>query len=158
MRSSIGIDVHKFSKDIPLVIGGVKIDFDKGLEGHSDGDVLVHAVIDSLLGGAAMGDIGNKFPSDNDDFKGIDCLLLLERTMKFIKEGGWVPTYLDATIVAQIPSLSPYIQEMKNNLSNYLKISPDQVNVKATTTDGLGFLGDSQGIASIAIATMENII
>ena len=85
-------------------------------------------------------------------------ILLLERTMKLIKEGGWVPTYLDATIVAQIPSLSPYIQEMKNNLSNYLKISPDQVNVKATTTDGLGFLGDSQGIASIAIATIENII
>mgnify|MGYP001321256209 CR=1 FL=1 len=158
MRSSIGLDVHKFKNGIPLIVGGINIDFDKGLEGHSDGDVLTHAIIDSLLGGSGMGDIGMHYPSSNKDLKNIDSLILLQETMHLIEQEGWVPTYLDATIIAQSPVLSPYVQKMKNKLSDYLNISSKTINIKATTTDGLGFIGDSQGMASIVVATMENRI
>lgn len=157
-RSSIGIDVHKFVDNKPLIIGGILIDHTKGLKGHSDGDVLAHAIIDSLLGGAAMGDIGTYFPSSDDNWKDINSMVLLEKTMDIIEKEGWAPSYLDATIIAQTPVLSPYVLKIKNNLSNYLRITPENVNIKATTTDGLGFLGNSQGIATLVVATMENII
>ena len=158
MRSSIGVDVHKFKDAIPLIIGGVSIDYDKGLDGHSDGDVLTHAIIDSLLGGAGLGDIGTFFPSSNHKLKDIDSMILLAETLTIVTKYGWVPVYIDATIIAQTPTLSPYVLKMKNNLSNCLGILPENVNIKSTTTDGLGFLGNSEGIATLAIATMENII
>ena len=157
-RSSIGIDVHKFVDNAPLIIGGILIDYAKGLEGHSDGDVLTHAIIDSLLGGAAKGDIGTHFPSNDDNWKDIDSMILLEKTMLIIKKEGWSPSYLDATIIAQSPMLSPYVLKIKNNLSNHLEMTPENINIKATTTDGLGFLGNSQGIATLVVATMENSI
>ena len=158
MRSSIGVDVHRFVEGKSLVIGGVQIDFESGLKGHSDGDVLTHAIIDSLLGGAALGDIGTHFPSHDDSFKNIDSLILLQKTMNMIQEKGWAISYLDATIIAQTPVLFPYVHQMKNKLCSNLNISPENINIKSTTTDGLGFLGDSKGVASIVIATMENNI
>ena len=124
MRSSIGVDVHRFVEGKSLVIGGVQIDFDRGLKGHSDGDVLTHAIIDSLLGGAALGDIGTHFPSHDDSFKNIDSLILLQKTMNMIQEKGWAISYLDATIIAQTPVLFPYVHQMKNKLHPCVELRP----------------------------------
>ena len=154
-RSSIGIDVHKFVDNKPLIIGGILIDHTKGLKGHSDGDVLAHAIIDSLLGGAAMGDIGTYFPSSDDNWKDINSMVLLEKTMDIIEKEGWAPSYLDATIIAEEPTISPYAQLMSNVIAAEIAIDPNAVNIKSTTSDNLGFTGRKEGIAAISIATIQ---
>jgi 2-C-methyl-D-erythritol 2,4-cyclodiphosphate synthase len=154
-RSGIGFDVHPLIEGVPLVLGGVAVPFDKGLAGHSDGDVLVHAIIDALLGGAGLGDIGVHFPSTDSSLEGIDSRELLARTIRLLAESSWRATYVDATIIAARPALRPFIARMSASLGSFLGFENDQVNLKATTTDGLGFIGRGEGIAVIAIATIE---
>ena len=154
-RSGIGIDVHPFVEGRALVLGGVVTPFERGLAGHSDGDVLIHAVIDAVLGGAGLGDIGTHFPSSDDRYKGIDSTRLLRRTLELVEARRWLVKYVDATILAERPALKPFIGEMERSLAGCLRLTPDQVNVKATSTDGLGFVGRGEGIACLAIATLE---
>lgn len=139
-------------------MGGVVIPFNKGLDGHSDGDTLLHAIIDALLGAAVIGDIGTNFPSDVPDYSGIESKLLLEKTMALLKEAGWQPIHIDATIIAQQPLLSPYIISMRQVISKSIGTPIDAISIKATTTDGLGDIGRGEGIAAIAIATIETKI
>lgn len=139
-------------------MGGVVIPFNKGLDGHSDGDTLLHAIIDALLGAAVIGDIGTNFPSDVPDYSGIESKLLLEKTMALLKEAGWQPIHIDATIIAQQPLLSPYIISIRKVISKSIGIPIDAISIKATTTDGLGDIGRGEGIAAIAIATIETKI
>ena len=154
-RSGSGFDVHPLAEGRPLVLGGVVVPFDKGLSGHSDGDVLTHAIIDALLGGAGLGDIGSHFPSNDPDLEGIESTSLLSRTVAILNAGGWQATYVDATIIAESPKLSPFLPQVRRRLAEALKVSSEKVNVKATTTDGLGFAGRGEGIASLAVATLE---
>lgn len=154
-RSGIGFDVHPLVEGRPLVLGGITVPFDRGLQGHSDGDVLVHAVIDAVLGGAGLGDIGTHFPSDDERYRDVASTTLLRRTIRLAMEAGWQATYVDATILAELPRLSPMIDRISQNLANGLGIGPDSVNLKATTTDGLGFVGRGEGIASLAVATLQ---
>ena len=156
-RSGIGIDVHPLVEGRTLVLGGVKIPFEKGLAGHSDGDVLVHAVIDALLGGAGLGDIGTHFPSSDPQYKGIASTELLSRTVELLDRSRWRARYLDATILAERPALKPFMGQIRQSLAASLGIGPELVNLKATTTDGLGFVGRGEGIAGLAIATVEQI-
>ena len=156
-RSGIGIDVHPLEEDKELVLGGLTIPFDKGLKGHSDGDVLIHAIIDAILGAAGLGDIGSHFPSDNPEYRGIASIRLLRTTLQLVGSHGWRVTYVDATIVAQRPTLSPYMSEIKGCLSVALSMDRNLVNVKAKTTDGLGFTGRGEGMAALAIATLETV-
>ena len=155
MRIGIGYDVHPMVSGRKLVLGGVEISFDKGLSGHSDADVLTHAIIDALLGAAGLKDIGTQFPSDDQKYKDISSLVLLDKVDRLLKAKGFSINNIDATIVAHQPKLSPYIDDMRDRLSQTLQISSEQVMVKATTTDGLGFVGKEQGIAALAIASIE---
>ncbi len=155
-RSGIGFDVHPLVNGRNLVLGGIDIPFDKGLSGHSDGDVLVHAIIDGLLGGAGLGDIGTHFPSGDPRYKGVSSVVLLDRTVDLLESNGWQPTYVDATIIAQNPVLSPFLDQMKPRLSASLGLDRKLVNLKATTTDGLGFTGRGEGIAALSVATVES--
>ncbi len=155
MRTGIGYDAHRLVPQRPLVLGGVGIPSDKGLAGHSDGDVLLHAVIDALLGAAALGDIGQHFPSDDPRYEGISSLKMLSKANAVLKEGGWRVLNVDATIVAQSPKLAPYFQAMRQSIADCLGVEPDRVSVKATTTDGLGFAGSGQGIACYSVASIE---
>ena len=155
VRSGIGVDAHPLVEGRPLVLGGVDVSFDKGLSGHSDGDVLAHAVIDALLGAAGLGDIGTHFPSTDASFEGIASTVLLTRTNELLLEHRWRVTYLDATIIAERPALKPYLGRMKQALADSLGLEADQVNLKATTTDGLGFVGRGEGISSVAVATVQ---
>lgn len=155
IRSGIGFDVHPLVKGRSLVLGGVTIPHDEGLEGHSDGDVLTHAVIDAMFGGSGLGDIGTHFPSSDPRYKGVKSLSLLDRSSELIAADGWRVTYVDATIVAQKPALSPFVKQMKDALSGQLGLDAGAVNVKAKTTDGLGLIGREEGIAALAIATLE---
>ena len=154
-RSGIGVDVHPLVGGRPLVLGGVTVPFEKGVAGHSDGDVLVHAVIDALLGGAGLDDIGAHFPSDDPRYEGISSITLLELTLEKLSRHGWRPRYVDATILAQRPVLRPYIGPMKQALAAALELDLSAVNLKATTTDSLGFVGRGEGIGSLAVATVE---
>ena len=154
-RSGIGVDVHPLSEGRNLILGGVLIPFDKGPKGHSDGDVLIHAVIDALLGAAALGDIGTHFPSDDPQYKGIASTELLRQTLQKVRGHDWRITFVDATILAERPILRPYMPQIKESLAASIGIEADSVNVKATTTDGLGFIGKGAGIAAIAVATIE---
>ena len=154
-RSGIGFDVHPLTEGRPLVLGGVVVPFDKGLSGHSDGDVLTHAIIDALLGGAGLGDIGAHFPSNDPALEGIESTSLLSRTVAILNAGGWQATYIDATIIAESPKLSPFLPQVRRRLADALSVSSEKVNVKATTTDGLGFAGRGEGIAALAVATLE---
>ena len=154
-RSGIGIDVHPLVEGRALVLGGVEVPYEKGLAGHSDGDVLIHAVIDSLLGGAGLGDIGAHFPSNDPEYKGIASGELLDRTLKLVADRKWRVGYVDATIMAERPRLRPYVGQMKQALASSLGLDLDAVNVKATTGDGLGFVGRGEGIAALAIATLQ---
>jgi 2-C-methyl-D-erythritol 2,4-cyclodiphosphate synthase len=154
VRSGIGIDVHPLVEGRDLILGGVKVPFEKGLAGHSDGDVLIHAVIDALLGCAALGDIGTHFPSSDPKYKGIASTLLLDATLDLIAEADWRLEFLDATILAERPILKPHMPLIKNSLAEALHTSPENVNVKAKTTDSLGFIGRGEGIAAMAIATV----
>jgi len=141
-----------------LVLGGVVIPFNKGLDGHSDGDTLLHAIIDALLGAAVIGDIGTNFPSDVPEYLGIASNILLEKTIALLLEAGWQPIHIDATIIAQQPLMSPYIQLMRQMISKSIGVHIDAISIKATTTDGLGSIGQGEGIATIAIATIESKI
>ena len=155
MRVGIGYDVHKLVEDRDLIIGGVKIPYEKGLLGHSDADVLLHAISDAILGAAALGDIGLHFPDTDERFKGADSLKLLNETGKLIKAEGYSVVNIDATIIAQVPKMRPYIDSMRKNIADALEIDINQVNVKASTEEGLGFTGAGLGIASNAIAMID---
>ena len=157
VRTGIGFDVHPLVADRPLVLGGVTVPHFSGLKGHSDSDTLTHAVIDALLGGAGLGDIGTHFPSSDASYKGVDSMVLLDRTCTLVGAAGWRVTYVDATIIAEEPKLSPFVTRMANNLSARLGLDANSVNVKAKTTDGLGFMGRREGIAALAVATLESV-
>lgn len=154
MRIGMGYDVHRLVEGRDLIIGGVKIPYEKGLLGHSDADVLLHAIMDALLGAAALGDIGKHFPDTDDHYKGISSLKLLEHVAQLLQKHGYEIGNIDATVIAQKPKLRPYIEEMEKNIAEVLGISGDQINVKATTEEGLGFTGEQQGISSQAICCL----
>ena len=157
MRAGLGYDVHKLTEGRELILGGVTIPYEKGLLGHSDADVLVHAIMDALLGAAAAGDIGKHFPDTDPQYKGISSIKLLEQVGKIIEEKLYVISNIDATIIAQRPKMAPYIEKMRENIAQALHIEIDQVNIKATTEEGLGFTGSGEGISSQAIACLETI-
>ena len=154
-RSGIGYDAHRLVPERKLILGGVHVPHNYGLKGHSDGDVLIHAVIDSILGAASLGDIGTHFPSSDPELRGVSSISLLRRTKKMVAVEGWEVVFLDATILAEKPRLSPYFDRMKSRISKVLNLGSSDINVKATTTDGLGFIGEEEGIASMAICTLE---
>lgn len=157
MRVGMGYDVHKLVEGRDLIIGGVKIPHTLGLLGHSDADVLLHAIMDALLGAAALGDIGKHFPDTDPQYKGASSIKLLEHVGKLIAEKGYVIENIDATIIAQKPKMRPYIEEMEQNIAKTLQIDVSQINVKATTEEGLGFTGTEQGISSQAICSLTTI-
>ena len=156
MRTGMGYDVHRLTEGRDLIIGGVKIPYEKGLLGHSDADVLLHAISDSLLGAAALGDIGRHFPDTDDRYKDADSLKLLEEVGHMLDEEHYIIQNIDATIVAQAPKMRPYIDTMRCNIANALSIDIGQVNVKATTEEGLGFTGNGEGISAFSICLLEN--
>lgn len=155
MRIGHGYDVHKLSQDRKLIIGGVEIPFEAGLLGHSDADVLLHAVCDSLLGAAALGDIGKHFPDTDPAYKNINSLFLLKKVGELISEGGYKICNIDATIIAQSPKMSPYIQKMRENIADALNIDVSLVSVKATTEEGLGFSGRKEGISAHSVCLID---
>ena len=157
MRVGMGYDVHKLVEGRDLIMGGVKIPHTLGLLGHSDADVLLHAIMDALLGAAALGDIGKHFPNTDPQYKGASSVMLLEHVGKLIAEKGFVIENIDATIIAQKPKMRPHIEEMEKNIANALKIDVSQINVKATTEEGLGFTGTEEGISSQAICALSTI-
>ena len=157
MRVGMGYDVHKLVEGRDLILGGVKIPHTLGLLGHSDADVLLHAIMDALLGAAALGDIGKHFPDTDPQYKGISSIKLLEHVTKLIEEKGYIVENIDATIIAQKPKMRPYIEEMEKNIATALHIDVSQINVKATTEEGLGFTGTEQGISSQAICALTAI-
>ena len=154
MRIGHGYDVHRLVEDRALIIGGVKIPHSKGLLGHSDADVLTHAVMDALLGAAGLWDIGHAFPDTDPAYKGISSLLLMERVMNMLQEKGFAVGNIDATILAQRPKLAPHIPQMRENLAKIAGVDPSLVNIKATTEEGLGFTGTEQGIAAHAVVLL----
>ncbi|MBE6050294.1 MAG: 2-C-methyl-D-erythritol 2,4-cyclodiphosphate synthase [Clostridium sp.] len=154
MRIGMGYDVHKLVENRKLILGGVTIPYELGLLGHSDADVLLHAIMDSLLGAAALGDIGKHFPDNDNKFKGISSLELLKEVKKLIYNNGYIIGNIDATIIAQKPKMAPYINTMRENIAATLNISVDQVNIKATTEEGLGFTGEGLGISSQSICLL----
>ena len=156
MRVGMGYDVHRLTEGRDLIIGGVKIPYEKGLLGHSDADVLLHAISDALLGAAALGDIGKHFPDTDPAYKGISSLILLEKVGDLIAEKSFLIENIDATIIAQAPKMRPYIDAMRENIAKALKIDASQVNVKATTEEGLGFTGNGEGISSQAVCLLTS--
>lgn len=158
MRVGLGYDVHKLVENRNLVLGGVLIPYEKGLLGHSDADVLIHAIMDSLLGAAALGDIGMHFPDTDAKYSGISSIILLKYVKNLLDDAGYHICNIDATIVAQKPKMSPHISDMRRNISSALNIDIDMVNVKATTEEGLGFTGNGQGISSQCICLIEKNI
>ncbi len=157
MRVGMGYDVHRLTEGRDLILGGVKIPYEKGLLGHSDADVLIHAVMDALLGAAALGDIGRHFPDTDPMYKGISSIRLLEHVGRLLEEEWYLVENIDATIIAQRPKMLPHIESMRKNIAETLGISVDQVNIKATTEEGLGFTGTGEGISSQAVCLLEKI-
>ena len=155
MRIGHGYDVHKLAKGRKLILGGVDVPFDLGLLGHSDADVLVHAIMDALLGAAGLGDIGKHFPDTDPKYKNISSLKLLGHVCLLLKEKNYEIENIDATIIAQSPKLSSYIDKMKSNISSACKISLEQINIKATTEEGLGFTGENRGISAHAVCLIN---
>ncbi|KGM96483.1 2-C-methyl-D-erythritol 2,4-cyclodiphosphate synthase [Clostridium novyi A str. 4552] len=155
MRIGMGYDVHKLCKNRKLILGGIEIPYELGLLGHSDADVLIHAVMDSLLGAAALGDIGKHFPDTDNKYKGISSVLLLKEVGKLLSENSYEIINIDATIIAQKPKMAPYVKDMIKNISSALCINENQVNVKATTEEGLGFTGEGLGISSQSICLIN---
>jgi len=155
IRIGHGYDVHRLAENRKLIIGGVEIPFEKGLLGHSDADVLLHAVSDALLGAAALGDIGAHFPDTDEKYAGADSLKLLECVAELLKEKGYRVSNVDATLLAQRPKMAPHILKMRENIANALEIDTDSVSVKATTEEGLGFTGEGLGIAAHAVCLIE---
>ena len=154
-RFGMGYDVHRLVEGRKLILGGVEIPWGKGLLGHSDADVLLHAIADALLGAAALGDIGRHFPDTDERFKGADSMKLLAEVVRLVREKGYRVGNVDATIVAQAPKLAPYIEEMTENIARVLGVGKDQVNVKATTEERLGFTGSGEGMSAYAVAGIE---
>ena len=154
-RFGVGYDVHQLVEGRKLIIGGVDIPFEKGLLGHSDADVLLHAISDALLGAAALGDIGKHFPDTDERYKGADSLKLLEEVGRLLAEKGYTVGNVDATIVAQRPKMAPHIPVMRENIARVLHVDVDRINVKATTEEHLGFTGSGQGISAYAVAGIE---
>jgi 2-C-methyl-D-erythritol 2,4-cyclodiphosphate synthase len=154
-RTGIGYDIHRLAADRRLVLGGVAIEHPKGLVGHSDGDVLLHALMDALLGAANLGDLGRHFPSDDPAYAGARSIELLRRVGGLVRERGFTVGSLDATVIAQAPRLSPHVQAMRESIAKALDVVVDQVSVKATTNDGLGVIGAEEAIAALAIANLE---
>ena len=151
LRIGHGYDVHRLVPGRPLILGGVHVDYDRGLDGHSDADVLVHAVMDALLGAAALGDIGRHFPDTDGQYKNCSSLRLLARAVEILSKAGYRVSNADVTIVAQRPKLAPYIEKMRKSVADALSLGVDRVNVKATTSEGLGFEGAEQGISAHAV-------
>lgn len=157
LRVGHGYDVHRLVEGRALILGGVTVPFDRGLLGHSDADVLTHAVMDALLGAAALGDIGNLFPDSDAAYAGADSIALLERVTALLREHGWQVGNVDATVVAQAPKLAPYIPEMRRRLAEAMGLDVDCVSVKATTEERLGFTGSGEGMAAHAVALIERL-
>lgn len=158
MRIGMGYDVHRLTEDRALIIGGVTIPYEKGLLGHSDADVLLHAIMDALLGAAALGDIGKHFPDTDPAYKGISSIKLMEQVRGLLEENFYFIENIDAMIIAQAPKMRPYIDQMRQNIADALNIDISQINVKATTEEGLGFTGSGEGIASQAICMLTSPI
>lgn len=156
MRIGLGYDVHRLVKDRDLILGGVKIPHELGLLGHSDADVLIHAIMDSLLGASALGDIGKHFPDTDPKYKGISSVKLLEEVGKLLYKNNFTIGNIDVTIIAEKPKMAPHIMEMRNNIAKALKIDVNKINVKATTEEGLGFTGEKLGISSQAICLLND--
>lgn len=154
MRVGIGYDVHRLVEGRPLVLGGIKIPYPRGLKGHSDADVLLHALADALLGAAGLGDIGQHFPDNKPSYKGISSLVLLQKVEVKLREAGYLVNNIDATIIAEEPKLAPYLGAMAEEIAKALQVVPQKVNIKATTTEGLGLTGRGEGIAAQAVATL----
>ena len=154
MRIGMGYDVHRLGADRDLIIGGVKIPYEKGLIGHSDADVLLHAITDAILGAAAMGDIGKLFPDTDDAFKGADSLVLMDKAYTQVQKNGFSVENIDATIIAQAPKMRPFIDEMRGKIAKVLGVNIDCVNVKATTEEGLGFTESGEGISAHAVCLL----
>ncbi len=154
-RTGLGYDVHKLTENRDLILGGVNIPYEKGLLGHSDADVLVHAIMDALLGACKLGDIGQHFPDTDPRYKGISSIILLKHVGGLLREKGYTIVNIDSIIVAQRPKMMPHIPEMEKNIAAALEINLDQINVKATTEEGLGFTGNGEGIASKAACLVE---
>lgn len=157
MRVGMGYDVHKLVTGRKLIMGGVEIPYEKGLLGHSDADVIIHAIMDALLGAAALGDIGKHFPDNDDSYKGISSIELLKQVGKLLDGNNYIIENIDGTIIAQQPKMRPYIDEMRKNIADALGLDINQVNVKATTEEGLGFTGSGEGISAQAIASISSI-
>lgn len=154
MRIGMGYDVHRLVENRDLILGGVNIPYELGLLGHSDADVLVHSIMDSLLGASALGDIGKHFPDTDEKFKGISSIALLKEVGKLLKENNWIIGNIDATIIAQKPKMAPHISIMRENIASALNIDINQINIKATTEEGLGFTGEGLGISSQSICLL----
>ena len=157
MRIGHGYDVHRLTEGRRLILGGVDIPWEKGLLGHSDADVLTHAVMDALLGAAGLGDIGRHFPDTDSAYAGADSLKLLEHVVKLLGERGFSVGNVDATVLAQRPKLAPHIPQMRDNLARTMGVEPSRVNIKATTEEGLGFTGSGEGMAAHTVALIEEI-
>ena len=155
MRVGIGHDVHRLAEGRDLILGGVQIPWEKGLLGHSDADVLIHAIMDALLGAAALGDIGRHFPDTDPAYEGISSVMLLKHVAELLQENGYGITNIDATIIAQKPKMAPHIPQMRENIADALGIGLSALNIKATTEEGLGFTGRGEGIASQAICLLH---
>ena len=156
IRVGIGYDVHQLREGLLLTLGGVRIEHTKGLVGHSDADVLIHAICDALLGAAALGDIGKHFPDTDPKYKGIDSRLLLKETVRLIREKGYKINNIDSILCLQKPKVAPYIEQMREELARTMEIDKEQVSVKATTTEHLGFEGREEGISAQAVVLIEN--
>ena len=155
MRIGMGYDVHRLAEDRDLIIGGEKIEYEYGLLGHSDADVLLHAIMDALLGAAALGDIGTHFPDTDERYRGISSVRLLAYVDQLLEENGYSVGNIDATIIAQRPKMAPYIQKIRENIANTLGLELNQVNIKATTEEGLGFTGSGDGISAQSVCILE---
>ena len=156
-RVGNGYDVHQLAEGLPLVLGGVKIPHTKGCVAHSDGDVLIHALCDALLGALALGDIGQHFPDTSDDYKGIDSKILLARVVAMISDKGWSVVNVDVTLLAQKPKIAPFVPRMRQALADVMGLSVDRVSVKATTTERLGFVGREEGVAAYATCLLTTV-
>ena len=157
VRSGIGYDVHQLKNGLDLYVGGIKVESDYGSLGHSDGDALIHAIVDSLLGAANLGDIGKYFPSDKKKWAGSKSEIFLLETKKMLKKNGFLISNIDSTIILQLPKIGPYISKISKNISKMLELDEDKVSIKATTTDYLGYIGQSKGWSVISIATIFEI-
>ena len=157
MRVGTGYDVHRLTENRKLILGGVEIPYEKGLLGHSDADVLVHAIMDAILGAAALGDIGKHFPDNDQNYKDISSIILLKKVASIIRENGYTIGNIDSTIVAQRPKVGPFIQQMRENIASTLETDISRVSVKATTEEGLGFTGEGLGIAAQAVCLLEDL-